>query len=116
MNIETLVLENTWCERNRFFDHGWGNGYVGVRKNHPWYGLNYDMIDANVHGGLTYSSHYRPGTKQETSDVWWIGFDTAHFGDTLESCSKEYVERQTEKLRLQAELVLRMENQIYGND
>lgn len=29
-------------------------GYIGVPKGHPWYGKDHDMIEANVHGGLTY--------------------------------------------------------------
>lgn len=45
------------------------NGYVHIPKGHPWDGLDYDDIDVDVHGGLTYA---RNG---------WIGFDTLHSGD-----------------------------------
>lgn len=49
----------------------WGavNGYVRVPEGHPWHGLDYDDIDVEVHGGLTYS------------DGEWIGFDTLHGWD-----------------------------------
>jgi len=29
-------------------------GYIGVPKGHPWYGKDYDAIEADVHGGLTH--------------------------------------------------------------
>jgi hypothetical protein len=44
-------------------------GYVTVPKKHHYYGLGYDKVYANVHGGLTYSNK---GT---------FGFDCAHAGD-----------------------------------
>lgn len=90
-------------------------GYVGVRKDHPAYGLPYyDRTDnteddplppaqthlhsIGVHGGLTYSGEggpndqvtgravkpeaisvdLRPG---EDPDLWWFGFDCAHYSD-----------------------------------
>jgi hypothetical protein len=34
-------------------------GYVGVPKDHPAYGRHYDQVDADVHGGLTFSGHCR---------------------------------------------------------
>lgn len=30
-------------------------GYVGVPEGHPWHGLDYGEIDAEVHGGLTFA-------------------------------------------------------------
>lgn len=61
-------------------------GYLGVPPGHQWHGKRYDEIAASVHGGLTYAGKcaYRichipaPG---ETDDVWWVGFDCAHFQD-----------------------------------
>lgn len=47
------------------------NGYVRIPQGHPWFGLGYDAIDADVHGGLTYSG----------GNEGWIGFDTLHSGD-----------------------------------
>lgn len=61
-------------------------GYAAVPPGHPWHGKGYDAVEADVHGGLTYSDacqghicHVpRPG---EPDDVWWLGFDCHHGGD-----------------------------------
>jgi hypothetical protein len=65
-------------------------GYVGLPPGHPWYGLGYDDIPAQAHGGLTYSApcdgdpesgicHVpAPGAPEH---LYWIGFDCAHTGD-----------------------------------
>lgn len=63
-------------------------GYVGVPPGHPWHGKDHDAIDADVHGGLTYSNarqgdicHVpKPG---EPEDVHWLGFDCAHCFDVM---------------------------------
>jgi hypothetical protein len=69
-------------------------GYAGVYPGHPYHKVNYDSVDVEVHGGLTFSapcSHSNdesqgvchipePGT---SDDVWWLGFDCAHFGDLM---------------------------------
>lgn len=44
-------------------------GYVTVPKKHHYYGLSYNDVTVNVHGGLTYSNK---GT---------FGFDCVHAGD-----------------------------------
>jgi hypothetical protein len=56
-------------------------GYVGIPKEHRFWGKSYhgeneevDAISEDVHGGLTYA--------QEGDDGWWyFGFDTAHHDD-----------------------------------
>lgn len=85
------MRENTWMS---FISHGWGNGYIHLPKGHPWYGMHYDHIPADVHGGLTFS--------EEEDGYWVIGFDTGHYGDTLENCPEEYVAAQTSFLLQQA--------------
>ncbi len=79
---------------------GWGNGYVGVPKEHPWYGKDYDDIEANVHGGLTYSADHFP--RKKSDEYWWVGFDTSHYMDNAENCSKIFVEKETKRLKEQA--------------
>lgn len=91
-----LALRNligNWC------------GYVGVPKDHPFYGKNYDECSLkdspceedycdhcsgsilNVHGGITFNSFCNEGNPiegichQDPEKVWWIGFDTAHCDD-----------------------------------
>jgi hypothetical protein len=67
-------------------------GYVGVPESHPYFGKNYDDVDVQVHGGLTFADScsesgdpsfgichlVEPG---ENDRVWWLGFDTAHYSD-----------------------------------
>ena len=107
--MKTLLRKIDWlamCET------GWGNGYVIIPKGHELHGKHYDDINVDVHGGLTYSdkltediaSMFFP--KDDLKDDiggWLVGFDCAHYGDTLETCPKEYVESETEKLREQLE-------------
>jgi hypothetical protein len=67
-------------------------GYVGVPAEHPWHGIDYGGLDADVHGGLTYSDRCQEGDDESKGichvpppgrpvDVWWFGFDCAHSGD-----------------------------------
>jgi hypothetical protein len=65
-------------------------GYVGVPSNHVGYGQDYNEMceHVDVHGGLTYADKCRgsichipePGMPD---DVWWFGFDTAHYNDKV---------------------------------
>jgi len=105
-------------------DVGWGNGYVLIPPGHTFHGKNYDNIEAFVHGGLTFGSMYKgwnqlkkykdSGFKYQMDEelskrikkegykfldnYWCIGFDTAHFGDDLTTCPKEYVWNETQIL------------------
>jgi len=63
-------------------------GYVAVSPGHPWHRKHYDDIDADVHGGLTFSAPCREGSPichvpqpGESDDVWWVGFDCNHGED-----------------------------------
>ena len=65
-------------------------GYVGVPQGHPWYGKDYDDVDAEVHGGLTFANacsgkvcHDEHTEEVANADVWWLGFDCAHSGDFI---------------------------------
>lgn len=55
--------------------------YVEVPKGHKYYGLQYNDIDIDVHGCLTYSQYHLP--RQNNGDTWVIGWDYAHFGDYM---------------------------------
>lgn len=85
--FDTPVLPNKYK-----FEKGWGNGYVKLPPDHKWWGLKYEDIDVDVHGGLTYGS-------MDKDDInYVIGFDAAHYGDSLERWPKEEVERETLRL------------------
>lgn len=69
--------------RNRF---GALCGYVGVPVGHSAYGKDYDSVEVKVHGGLTYADKCREQichtpAAGEPDDVWWLGFDCAHYCD-----------------------------------
>ena len=69
------------CRISRMEGSGALCGYVGIPKEHRFWGKGYhgdneevDDISDNVHGGLTYS--------EEGKDGWWyFGFDTTHAND-----------------------------------
>lgn len=65
-------------------------GYVGVPVGHPWYGLDYDDVEAEVHGGLTYAGlcedhicHDAATEPVANVEVWWLGFDCGHLFDLI---------------------------------
>jgi hypothetical protein len=65
-------------------------GYVGVPQGHSWYGKDYADVDADVHGGLTFAGecgdkicHDERAEVVANADVWWLGFDCAHFSDLV---------------------------------
>jgi len=69
----------------RIITSGWDspNGYVGIPRNHPYWGKNTFEIEAigDIHGGLTFG---RRGSNESelypNPDLWWYGFDTHHVG------------------------------------
>jgi len=90
--------------RNR---HGSLCGYVGLPPGHRAHGCDYDAVDVEVHGGLTFADSCdeigaverpdraichvpEPG---RPADVWWLGFDCGHFMDLspgLAAMEREY--------------------------
>lgn len=65
--------------------------YVCLPKNDKFYGLPYDEIDIDCHGGLTYGSFQQ--------NEFWIGWDYAHWGDycgyhALFDFDSEFVEKR----------------------
>lgn len=62
-------------------------GYVKVPEDHPWHKKYYDDIDAEVHGGLTFSG--------STPNGYLVGFDCAHVYDLIpEVYSPKYTHSQ----------------------
>jgi len=68
-------------------------GYVGITEEHPCYKQGYnDVLEVEVHGGLTFSDSCRKDGPQESSichipegeetdKIWWLGFDCSHYND-----------------------------------
>lgn len=95
--MKAFLRENTWTPQE--LERGWGNGYVALPRRHPYFGLGHyeinERLEHYVHGGLTFSRNSDDIKEWEEvagmSDMWIIGWDTAHWGDTIENCSKEFV-------------------------
>ncbi len=102
IEIKSMVL--TTHLSHEHITVGWGNGYVGVPAGHPWFGKDYDSIDCEVHGGLTYAADRAPTEKPD--GFWWVGFDTAHLGDNERNRPRSFVEAETERSKKQAEDVV----------
>jgi hypothetical protein len=70
-------------------------GYVGVGAGHPAYGVAYDELGLEAHGGLSYSDRCQEGHPHEgvgvchlpfaerSDDIWWLGFDCGHGQDWM---------------------------------
>lgn len=101
--IKVLVIKNN----PRFVSiahKGWGNGYVMLPSNHPSYGLPYDDIDVNIHGGLTFSEYTKNLSGWEEVhglNGYIIGFDTLHYADTIERWPEKAVRAEAEYLKKQ---------------
>lgn len=81
-DMDCMVRRNNmgvWC------------GYVGVPPGHEMHGKDYDDVDADVHGGLTFAGLCEEGEPIDgichvpfpgrPTEVWWLGFDCGHFRD-----------------------------------
>jgi hypothetical protein len=102
--MKTFLRENTWASSG--VNKGWGNGYVALPRRHPYFGLGYDEINEKlehyVHGGLTFSKSSDDIQDWEQvagmSDMWIIGWDTAHWRDTIEEWPRERVLKENQIL------------------
>lgn len=56
-------------------------GYVEIPISHYCFNKNYNEINIDVHGGLTYS-------EMNEKNEYWIGFDCAHSEDYMPSSEK----------------------------
>jgi len=81
-DLDCLMLRSrfgNWC------------GYVGVARRHPFHGIDYQMINVDVHGGLTFAGLCTPGEPIDgichiaepgrETEPWWLGFDCGHYMD-----------------------------------
>lgn len=108
MKVQYFCVENEQYTMGTYVvERGWGNGYLVLSKNHPVWGIHYDVINEShhlgAHGGWTFSQFYHKMKKQASKfiteespleindDDWIIGFDTAHYDDNLINWPKEEV-------------------------
>lgn len=83
--LDCLMVRNrlgAWC------------GYVGVTEDHPWFEKDYQNLDVDVHGSLTFADFCQPGKEEargvchvpfpgRSDRIWWLGFDCAHIQDLM---------------------------------
>lgn len=81
-----FTLNGFTCVIRRPFDKGHLCGYVGLPEGHKSFGKDYKEIEADVHGGLTYSEF--EVQNYTGPELWWIGFDCHHSGDYSEDDRK----------------------------
>lgn len=58
-------------------------GYIAIKNDHKYHGLDYDEIDIRCHGGLTFSGndHIVKNLLKNKCTDYWIGFDCGHCYD-----------------------------------
>ena len=87
-----------FVRQSNYNDSGWGCGYVVLPKSHKYYGVVYP--DIPVHGGITLSEHSDGLNWPEIEEGWVLGFDTAHYGDTIDYWTRDRVVKETIDLAL----------------
>lgn len=105
--MRTMIVENNWLPG---LNHGWGNGYVLIPEGNHLHGKDYDTLNefVDVNGGLTFSElvdeelikSWKCDHDMTEKDLgsWVVGFDTAHYRDTIDNWPKEAVQAETERL------------------
>ena len=64
--------------------------YIRIPEKHSCYEKEYDEIDIDVHGGLTFSD-YELYTENNTElEGWFIGWDYMHYGDNIGTLDNGY--------------------------
>lgn len=107
--MRTFIKQSTHLG---MMDTGWGNGYVVIPKGHKLHGKGYDEIsdlaNIDINGGLTFASSidnldldFWSEIMPEDANGWVVGFDTAHYGDTLANWPEREVMREAEYLKEQ---------------
>ncbi len=93
LNLVRFKAYGYHCVAARVPDLGHLCGYVAIDDNHPLHFKDYpldherypDLIPEsylNAHGGVNYSyASQGVVSLNENDNLWWLGFDCAHFGD-----------------------------------
>ena len=79
---EVIFEYEGWKCRIRRPGGGYLCGYICIPENNKYYLKDFDEIDIEVHGGITYSEKKEEGN--------WIGFDCAHINDYTPHTKRMY--------------------------
>ena len=107
--MKTFIRKIDWLP---FTPHGWGNGYVIIPKGHPYHGKSYGDIPVDVHGGLTFAENANaltdwPEITEKDKEGWVVGFDTAHYDDSISNWSRIAVIKETRRLAKQLKQLIK---------
>lgn len=69
--------------------------YIKIPRNNKYFRKDYEEVDIDVHGGLTYSSDHLYISETQQLEGWFIGWDYSHCGDYA-----GYEEKLPEELRV----------------
>lgn len=78
------VLDTGYCLGLLYYIMNLGThptAYIRIPEGYKEYKKDYDDIDLQVHGGLTYASNYLWISKTQKIEGWFVGWDYGHFGD-----------------------------------
>lgn len=90
------------CIARRSPNLGFWCGYVGVSEGHPHFGQNYNDVNVDVHGGLTFADFCNKEGDEATSichvpgpgesdRVFWFGFDCGHAWDLSPAWDRKWI-------------------------
>ena len=77
MSDPKIVLQNTYKNYTYLitFNSAFYCAYIIIPPSHPYFCLDYELLNISCHGGLTFSDcHY-------LINQWCIGWDYGHAGD-----------------------------------
>lgn len=74
-DFEEWEVDGYMCEIRRSKGGGHLCGYLLLPKGHLWAGKDFNSIEAEVHGGLTFAR------TDDKTGRWRIGFDCSHLDD-----------------------------------
>lgn len=83
---------------NTLLNRGWGNGYIGVPITHPTSEKDYNDLEVDIHGGWTYDQQEMVEVNGVHKLMMVFGFDTAHYGDSLERWPQSAVVEEIERV------------------
>lgn len=89
---EGRVLYNSSYKGYEFYVVSYGTHpccYILVDYNNPYFRVDYDYIDLDVHGGVTFAS-FDHSCINNRDHKWIIGWDYAHYGDRIGCSGKIY--------------------------
>lgn len=83
-----------------FIQTEWRCGYIAVPEGHVAYQKDYDDINCECHGGLTFAGYTLSKEIDEHIETphYWFGFDCNHYNDTPERWTFEAVEKEVNDL------------------